>query len=99
MDGKEANPVSTPQSQPGKTGRQAEGIGERTCSRKRSWETEHSESISTDFTGAEALNSVAHELYDLLDLPKSIRSLHADGTEALLKCDGLTPPLLIIFTQ
>lgn len=48
--------------------RQTEGIGERIWSKKRCWKTEHSKSISTDFTGGDVLNSVAYELYDLLDL-------------------------------
>ena len=87
--------MSIPQSQPDKTDR-PEGVGERTCSRKRSWETEHSESISVGFAGADALNSVAYERYDLFALLKSIRSVNVDGPEALLKCDSLAPSLLTL---
>lgn len=87
--------MSIPQSQPDKTDR-PEGVGERTCSRKRSWETEHSESISVGFAGADALNSVAYEHYDLFALLKSIRSVNVDSPEALLKGDSLAPSLLTL---
>ena len=87
--------MSIPQSQPDKTDR-PEGVGKRTCSRKRRWETEHSESISVGFAGADALNSVAYEHYDLFALLKSIRSVNVDGPEALLKGDSLAPSLLTL---
>jgi len=51
--------------------------------------------IALDFPGGDALNSVAYELYDLLDLLRSIGSVYVDCTEALLTCDSLTPSLLI----
>lgn len=54
------------------------------------------ESISVGFAGADALNSVAYEHYDLLALLKSIRSVNVDGPEALLKCDSLVPSLLTL---
>lgn len=75
--------------------RQTEGIGERIWSKKRCWKTEHSKSISTDFTGGDVLNSVAYELYDLLDLLRNIGKVAVDCTEALLMCDSLIPSQLI----
>lgn len=44
------------------TGKQ-EGVGGKICSRQRSWKTEHSESISIDFAGGDAQNSVAREFH------------------------------------
>lgn len=44
------------------TGKQEE-VGGKICSRQRSWKTEHSESISIDFAGGDAQNSVAREFH------------------------------------
>lgn len=60
-------------------------------SKKRCRKAEYSESISINFTGDGVLNSVAYELYDLLDLLRSIGNVYVDSSEALLMCDSLTP--------